>query len=129
MLSAMFLGKTRAGQVRLSLKRNFKVDLIDGEAAITDIIRVGTSAGGARPKAVIAFNEKTQEIRSGQVDAPDGFSHWLLKIDGVQETGLGQTKDVGRIEYAYHLMAKDCGINAIKTITSRNRTNVSENGF
>ena len=91
-------------------RKKFKVDLMDGEAAITDIIRVGTSAGGARPKAVIAYNERTHEIRSGQVDAPDGFSHWILKIDGVRETGLGQTKDVGRIEYAYHLMAKDCEI-------------------
>lgn len=94
----------------LSERNRFKVDLSDGETAIQDIMRVGTSAGGARPKAVIAFNEETKEIRSGQVDAPDGFSHWLLKIDGVRETGLGQTKNMGRIEYAYHLMAKNCGI-------------------
>ena len=91
-------------------RNRFKVDLSDGEAAIQEIMRVGTSAGGARPKAIIAFNESTGEIRSGQVDAPDGFEHWLLKIDGVRESGLGQTKDMGRIEYAYYLMAKDCGI-------------------
>ena len=96
---------------KILLERNrFKVDLSDGEVAIKDIIRVGTSAGGARPKAVIAFNEKNGEIRSGQVDAPDGFSHWLLKMDGVRETTLGRTKNIGRIEYAYHLMAKNCGI-------------------
>lgn len=94
----------------LSERNRFKVDLLDGEAAIKDLIRVGTSAGGARPKAVITFNEETGEIRSGQVDAPDGFSHWLLKIDGVREKGLGRTKSLGRIEYAYHLMAKSCGI-------------------
>lgn len=94
----------------LSKREGFNVDLSDGETAIKDIIRVGTSAGGARPKAIIAFNEDTKEVRSGQVDAPDGFSHWLLKIDGVRETGLGETKDIGRIEYAYHLMAKECHI-------------------
>jgi len=94
----------------LSERNRFNVDFSDGEAAIKDIIRVGTSAGGARPKAVIAFNTNNGEIRSGQVDAPDGFSHWLLKIDGVREAGLGQTKDIGRVEYAYHLMAKSCGI-------------------
>ncbi|MDR1154038.1 MAG: type II toxin-antitoxin system HipA family toxin [Bacteroidales bacterium] len=93
----------------LSKRKGFNVDLSD-EAAIKDIIRVGTSAGGARPKAIIAFNEETKEIRSGQVDAPEGFSHWLLKIDGVRETGLGETEELGRIEYAYFLMAKDCHI-------------------
>ena len=94
----------------LSERDRFKVDFSDGETAIKDIIRVGTSAGGARPKAVIAFNSDTGEIRSGQVDVPDGFVHWLLKIDGVHDTSLGQSNDIGRIEYAYHLMAKSCDI-------------------
>jgi serine/threonine-protein kinase HipA len=81
------------------------------EAAIAQIIRVGTSAGGARAKAVIAWNPKTEEIRSGQFDVPPGFDHWLLKFDGMgldRELGIGS--DYGRIEYAYYLMAQAAGI-------------------
>ncbi|MFT5232678.1 MAG: serine/threonine-protein kinase HipA [Candidatus Krumholzibacteriia bacterium] len=78
--------------------------------ALLDIIRVGTSAGGARPKAVIALNAETQEIRSGQVGAPEGFEHWLLKFDGVADHELGAPAGYGRIEYAYFLMATACGI-------------------
>ncbi len=78
--------------------------------ALLDIIRVGTSAGGIRPKAVIALNETTQEIRSGQVDAPPDFDYWILKFDGVEDKELGDPKGYGRIEYAYHLMAVDAGI-------------------
>jgi len=80
-------------------------------ATLRSIIDVGTSAGGARAKAVIAWNEETQEIRSGQVDVPEGFSHWLLKFDGVgKDAELGASQDYGRIEYAYYLMAKQAGI-------------------
>jgi len=80
-------------------------------AALRSIIEVGTSAGGARAKAVIALNPATQELRSGQVDAPEGFEHWLLKFDGLDEDKeLGVSQDYGRIEYAYHLMARQAGI-------------------
>jgi serine/threonine-protein kinase HipA len=80
-------------------------------AALRSIIEVGTSAGGARAKAVIAWNPQTDEIRSGQVAAPAGFEHWLLKFDGMgKDTELGMSQDYGRIEYAYHLMARAAGI-------------------
>lgn len=80
-------------------------------AALANIIRVGTSAGGARAKAVIAWNPRTEEVRSGQFDLPEGFEHWLLKFDGVGEDfALGSTGDYGRIEFAYHLMAARAGI-------------------
>lgn len=81
------------------------------EAALAQIIQVGTSAGGARAKAAIAWNPKTNEIRAGQFEVPPGFEHWLLKFDGVgtdSELGVGQ--DYGRIEYAYYLMARAAGI-------------------
>ncbi len=77
--------------------------------AILDILRVGTSAGGARPKAVIAMNEQG-EVISGQGDAPTGFDYWLLKFDGVTDLELGEPGGYGRIEYAYYLMAEDAGI-------------------
>lgn len=78
--------------------------------ALIDILRVGTSAGGARPKAIIAFNEKTKEVRSGQLLAPKGFTHWLMKLDGVTDGQINDPKDYGRIEFAYYKMAIDCGI-------------------
>ncbi len=80
---------------------------------LADILRVGTSAGGARPKALIAWNLSTQEVRSGQVTAPAGFSYWLLKFDGVSgagDHGLSDPKGFTRVEYAYYLMAQACGI-------------------
>jgi len=81
--------------------------------ALTDILRVGTSAGGARAKAVIAWNPETNEVRSGQVAAGEGFEYWLLKFDGVQgnrDRELDDPQGYGVIEYAYSLMARDCGI-------------------
>jgi len=83
------------------------------EDAMKDILRVGTSAGGARAKAVIAWNPKTNEVRSGQVRAGQGFEYWLLKFDGVsgnKDKELEDPKGYGVIEYAYHLMALECGI-------------------
>lgn len=77
--------------------------------AILDILRVGTSAGGARPKAVIAMNDKG-DVMSGQADAPEGYDYWLLKFDGVTDLELGEPGGYGRIEYAYYLMAKEAGI-------------------
>jgi serine/threonine-protein kinase HipA len=78
--------------------------------ALTEIIRVGTSAGGNRAKAVIAWNPQTQEVRSGQVAAPPGFEPWILKFDGVNDVTLGDPKGFGRIEHAYHGMAVAAGI-------------------
>jgi len=81
--------------------------------ALTDILRVGTSAGGARAKAVIAWNPATNEVRSGQIPAGEGFEYWLLKFDGVQgnrDKELDDPQGYGAIEYAYSNMAGDCGI-------------------
>ena len=83
------------------------------EKALNDILRVGTSAGGARAKAVIAWNRETNEVRSGQIAACEGFEYWLLKFDGVagnRDKELEDPKGYGAIEYAYHLMAKAAGI-------------------
>jgi len=83
------------------------------ERALHDILRVGTSAGGARAKAVIAWNRETNEVRSGQIAAGEGFDYWLLKFDGVagnKDKELEDPKGYGAIEYAYHLMSKAAGI-------------------
>ncbi len=87
-----------------------------GNDDLTAILQVGTSAGGARAKALVAINKNRTEIRSGQVDAPEGFEHYLLKFDGIVEHGnnretFGDPQGFGRMEYAYYLMAKDAGIN------------------
>ena len=82
----------------------------DTKEAIASIIRVSTSAGGQRAKAVIAFNEDTGEVRSGQVDALDGFNHWLIKLDGVTNKILGDPQHFGQIEYVYYLMARMAGL-------------------
>jgi len=80
-------------------------------STLRQMIEVGTSAGGARAKAVVAWNPSTQEIRTGQLEAPTGFEHWLLKFDGIGvDHDLGSTQGYGRIEYAYHLMARAAGI-------------------
>jgi serine/threonine-protein kinase HipA len=81
--------------------------------ALNDILRVGTSAGGARAKAVIAWNRETNEVRSGQVAAGAGFEYWLLKFDGVtgnKDKELEDPKGYGAIEYAYYLMAGAAGV-------------------
>lgn len=95
----------------LTKKEAFVTNLqADEEKAILEILRIGTSAGGARPKAVIAYNEKTGEVKSGQTNAPKGFEHWLIKLDGVSDVQLGASKGYGRIEMAYYNMAVACGI-------------------
>ncbi|NTU57864.1 MAG: type II toxin-antitoxin system HipA family toxin [Chlorobiaceae bacterium] len=95
----------------LSRKEAFSANLQgDEKKAIPEILRIGTSAGGARPKAVIAYNAKTGEVRSGQTRAPKGFEHWLLKLDGVSDVQLGTSHGYGRVEMAYYNMAKACGI-------------------
>ncbi|MBN2068525.1 MAG: type II toxin-antitoxin system HipA family toxin [Opitutales bacterium] len=83
----------------------------ESDEALEDIIRVGTSAGGARPKAVVAVNWQQGKFRSGQTLAPEGYEHWLIKFDGVNNSGLGDPLGFGRIEYAYYLMATAAGIN------------------
>ncbi len=84
-------------------------------AALRSIIEVGTSAGGARAKAVIAWNRATDEIKAGQLEAPPGFEYWLLKFDGMGlDSELGTSQDYGRTEYAYYLMAKKAGLNMME---------------
>jgi len=85
----------------------------DDREAINDILRVGTSAGGARAKAILAWNKETNEFRSGQVEAGAGFEYWLMKFDGItssSDTEVTTPKGYGKIEYAYHLMAVRAGI-------------------
>lgn len=94
---------------RTSLETTFDKD----DKALRDILQVGTSAGGARAKAVIAWNPTTNEVRSGQVSAGKGFEYWLLKFDGVQgnkDKELEDPQGYGVIEYAYSKMAVDAGI-------------------
>ncbi len=100
-----------AAQNMLANRESFKTNLSSNyEKALQEVVTIGTSAGGARPKAVIAYNKETGEVRSGQSDAPEGFEHWLLKLDGVSDVQLGDTQGWGRVEYAYYLMATECGI-------------------
>lgn len=76
----------------------------------SDLLQISSSAGGARAKAVIAYNKSTGEVRSGQIDGLDGFDYWLIKFDGVTNEQLGDPKGYGKIEYAYYLMAKAAGV-------------------
>ena len=95
----------------LSERKSLEINVSTGdEKAMKDLLKIGTSAGGARPKAVIAFDKKTKEVRSGQARAPKGFEHWLIKLDGVSGTQFGDSHGWGRVEYAYYLMAKECDI-------------------
>jgi len=99
----------------LTGRQEFSTSLTADETkALTDVIKIGSSAGGARAKAVVAFNEITRELRSGQADAPKDFTHWLLKFDGVTDLELGVSSGYGRVEMAYHLMAKDAGIDMME---------------
>lgn len=99
---------------RKKFKENLdKSDDRQMQEALTNLLVIGTSVGGARAKCIIAYNEKTGEVRSGQTKADDDFSYWLLKLDGVsgnRDKELNDPLGHGRIEYAYYLMAKDCGI-------------------
>ena len=95
----------------LSGRKDFHAILSkDEEKGLMDILKIGTSAGGARAKAVIAYNTETGEVRSGQAEAPNGFTQWLIKFDGLHDAQFGTSKGYGRVEMAYHLMAVDCGI-------------------
>lgn len=95
----------------LTQRGDFQASL--NHEGLRDILRVGTSAGGARAKAVIAWNRRTGEVRSGQLDVEPGFEHWLLKFDGVsgnRDRELADPQGYGQVEYAYYLMALDAGI-------------------
>ena len=95
----------------LAGRRDFSATLASNEEkALLDVLKIGTSAGGARAKAIIAYNPKSQEIRSGQATAPNGFAHWLIKFDGVTDRQFGASSGYGRVEMAYHLMATAAGI-------------------
>ena len=97
----------------LRVRREARAELVPEMRRYVPILRVGSSAGGARAKALIGWNEASGEVRSGQVALPEDFGYWLIKFDGV--TGNGDKEDddkwgYGRVEYAYHLMAKAAGI-------------------
>jgi serine/threonine-protein kinase HipA len=97
----------------LAERQGLAADLSHGEKAMNQILKVGTSAGGARAKAIVAWNPQTGVIRTGQAGLDPGFSHWILKLDGVRSSDdreVGTTLGYGRIEYAYHRMALAAGI-------------------
>jgi serine/threonine-protein kinase HipA len=99
----------------LSHRERFVADLAQdpAEEEMLAILAIGTSAGGARPKAIIAYNEATGQVRSGQVAAPEGFTHWLLKFDGIEASGdhgLRDPQGWGAVEYAYWRLARAAGI-------------------
>ncbi len=115
-------GPERAGKIEMDELVNIASDILndrkdfsaklpeDEEKAMSDILKMGTSAAGARAKVLVAFNPVTEEVRSGQTNAPIGFDQWLLKFDGVTDNQFGSSYGYGRVEMAYHLMAKDAGI-------------------
>lgn len=96
----------------LEEKENFGANLsTDKKAAIAEIVRLGTSAGGQRAKAIIAYNKNTGEVMSGQIEAPAGFDYYLIKLDGVTaEAGFHETQNYGRLEFSFYQLVKDCGI-------------------
>ncbi len=96
----------------LSEKEEFGANLEeDKKAAIAEIVRLGTFAGGQRAKAIIAYNPLTGEVRSGQIETPEGFDYYLIKLDGVTaEAGFRETQNFGRLEYSFYRLVKECGI-------------------
>ncbi len=96
----------------LSNKATFGINLNDDKkAAIAEILRLGTSAGGQRAKAIIAYNKATGEVRSGQMEAPAGFDYYLIKLDGVSaQADFRETENYGRLEYSFYKLATACGI-------------------
>jgi serine/threonine-protein kinase HipA len=114
----------------LNTRSDFHSDM-DSEKGFSDILQVGSSAGGARAKAIIAYNKATGDVRSGQVDGLEGFDYWLIKFDGVTNHQLGDPKGYGNIEYAYYLMAIDAGITMSESIlmTENNRSHFMTKRF
>ena len=103
-------------QKMLNKREHFEANLSkDEQHAMMEILKIGTSAGGARPKAIIAYNKKTGKVRSGQTNAPKGYEHWLIKLDGISDAQFGESKGYGRVEMAYYKMAKDCGIDMMES--------------
>lgn len=103
-------------QKMLNKRERFETYLSENEQqAMMEILKIGTSAGGARPKAIIAYNKKSGQVKSGQTKVPKGFEHWLIKLDGVSEAQFGESKGYGRVEMAYYKMAKDCGIDIMES--------------
>ncbi|MCM1532441.1 MAG: type II toxin-antitoxin system HipA family toxin [Bacteroides sp.] len=96
----------------LAEKEDFGANLkVDQKAAIAEIVRLGTSAGGQRAKAIIAYNKETGEVRSGQIEAPEGFDYYLIKLDGVTATaGFRETQNFGRLEYSFAKLVRECGM-------------------
>ena len=100
----------------LSGRQEFLTNLQpEQEKSLQTILKIGTSAGGARAKALIAFNKETQEIRSGQANVPRGFEHYLIKFDGIEDEQFGTSKGYGRVEMAYYKMAVDAGIEMMES--------------
>lgn len=99
---------------RTALEVNIAQSEKDSSDALMDILRVGTSAGGARPKAVIAMDQNGNVI-SGQTAVPENYQYWILKFDGVTDLELGEPRGYGRIEFAYYLMAKAAGIEMVES--------------
>lgn len=99
-------------RLALDTKKSFSTNLAsDKQKAIIEILQLGTSAGGQRAKALIAYNSNTGEIRSGQIEAPKDFDYYLIKLDGVSgKAGFKATENYGRLEYSYYKMAISCGI-------------------
>ena len=111
---------TELASMAFATKETLQAKLTEtqGEQALLDILSVGTSAGGARAKAVIAYNPQTKQVRSGQTHMQPGFEHWLIKFDGVEfsgDWGVADPAGYGLLEYSYHLMAKQCGINMMES--------------
>lgn len=108
----------------LTQKDSFQANLSDDKkAAIAEILRLGTSAGGQRAKAIIAYNKATGEVRSGQVDAPEDFDYYLIKLDGVSATaGFKETENFGRLEHSFAKLVRACGIDMTEC------TLIEENG-
>ncbi|NBR15781.1 MAG: type II toxin-antitoxin system HipA family toxin, partial [Crocinitomicaceae bacterium] len=100
----------------LSGRKDFTVNIDEEEEkALFEILKIGSSVGGARAKALIAFNEKTGEVRSGQAIAPKGFEHYLIKFDGVTDSQFGSAVGYGRVEMAYYNMAIEAGIEMMES--------------
>jgi len=109
----------RIAQEVLDSRGTFQVELSSGgqedKEAMLSLLSVGMSAGGARPKAVLAFNDDFTQVKSGQVDIPKGFEHYIVKFDGVTEhssdaQSFGDPQGYGAMEYVYYIMANACGI-------------------
>ena len=108
----------------LKMRKEARAELRPDTTRYASILKVGSSAGGARAKALIGWNEATGEVRSGQVKLPEGFGYWLIKFDGLDGNGDKEGDDAkgyGRIEYAYHLMAKAAGIEMTECRLWQNR--------